>query len=308
MLVVVGHAIRGMMLSGIVPEVGLWGALDRAIYAFHMPLMFVLSGLFLLPSTRQSAGTFLLRRLRRLIWPLILWTYIFYGIKIAAGDTANTASTWADFPWFPLPPRIHFWFLWALFIASAMVWVLRRVQTWSGISDLRFWTVVATLSVFGPFIPLGKTVLYLNTAIAYFPFLVLGMLVSIVPQPALTRQSAMLAGAAFVGLMVISLVNPPHIFLFYACGAGLSLAVCALISVAVAHQAKLQALLWLGPASMAIYMGHTICSASARTVLIHLGTANPAIHLIGETLAGLLIPAAAFYGLGNSRLRGILGW
>ena len=43
-LVVVGHAGRGLQSAGLTDEGWLLPLMDRAIYAFHMPLFFVLSG------------------------------------------------------------------------------------------------------------------------------------------------------------------------------------------------------------------------------------------------------------------------
>ena len=43
-LVVVGHAVGGIDVAGVPDEAGLLQALDQTIYAFHMPLFFLLSG------------------------------------------------------------------------------------------------------------------------------------------------------------------------------------------------------------------------------------------------------------------------
>ena len=46
-LVVIGHTLRGLESANILSFVGDFGRVDAAIYAFHMPLMFMLSGLFI---------------------------------------------------------------------------------------------------------------------------------------------------------------------------------------------------------------------------------------------------------------------
>jgi len=44
-LVVIGHAWRGLQTAGLIDNPALYGRIDTAIYAFHMPLVFFLSGL-----------------------------------------------------------------------------------------------------------------------------------------------------------------------------------------------------------------------------------------------------------------------
>src|SRR4051794_36832842 len=62
-LVVVGHDLRGLMAAGILPRAGATEIIDGWIYAFHMPLFFVLAGFFV-PHTfvdEQDLKSFLTR-------------------------------------------------------------------------------------------------------------------------------------------------------------------------------------------------------------------------------------------------------
>ncbi|MDZ1963948.1 acyltransferase family protein, partial [Klebsiella pneumoniae] len=52
-LVVFGHANRGLYSSGIYISPEIYHYLDNVIYSFHMPLFFFLSGLFFV---RESAN------------------------------------------------------------------------------------------------------------------------------------------------------------------------------------------------------------------------------------------------------------
>src|SRR5436189_2620599 len=73
-LVVVGHVWRGLEKAAIIPANAVFFAVDRAIYSFHMPLLFFISGLFFYPSiARHTTFDFVVARFARLIWPLIIW-------------------------------------------------------------------------------------------------------------------------------------------------------------------------------------------------------------------------------------------
>ena len=53
-LVVFGHVWRGLESAGLL-QPDLFRAVDARIYAFHMPLFFLLAGLFFTGSLRKSA-------------------------------------------------------------------------------------------------------------------------------------------------------------------------------------------------------------------------------------------------------------
>lgn len=56
LLVVYGHVVRGLFQSDILTSPA-WARADFAIYTFHMPLFFFLSGLNVFPA-RQEKGFF----------------------------------------------------------------------------------------------------------------------------------------------------------------------------------------------------------------------------------------------------------
>ncbi|EPJ4139137.1 acyltransferase family protein [Klebsiella pneumoniae] len=53
-LVVFGHANRGLYSSGIYISPEIYHYLDNVIYSFHMPLFFFLSGLFFVSSIKTG--------------------------------------------------------------------------------------------------------------------------------------------------------------------------------------------------------------------------------------------------------------
>ena len=73
-LVVLGHVLRGLGASvgqGYQPELR---AMDQWIYAFHMPLFFLLSGLFADRAVSKPPRRFLIDRFQKILYPYFLWS------------------------------------------------------------------------------------------------------------------------------------------------------------------------------------------------------------------------------------------
>ncbi len=67
-LVVFGHANRGLYSSGIYISPEIYHYLDNVIYSFHMPLFFFLSGLFFVSSIKnRSKKVFLWSKFKNVI-------------------------------------------------------------------------------------------------------------------------------------------------------------------------------------------------------------------------------------------------
>lgn len=95
-LVVVGHVLRGLVSGGILePAAGVRFA-DAWIYAFHMPLFFALSGLFVDRSARRPLGRFTAERLRTLAWPYLVWTLLQGSVQAALSGVTNSQAAFAD--------------------------------------------------------------------------------------------------------------------------------------------------------------------------------------------------------------------
>ena len=67
------------------------------------------------------------------------------------------------------------------------------------------------------------------------------------------------------------------------------------------------ALRYLGFASLAIYMLHTVFSAGVREVLISMGILNLPLHLFAGNVAGLLLPILVLSLVQKKNLQRILG-
>jgi fucose 4-O-acetylase-like acetyltransferase len=294
-LVVIGHAWRGLDTAGLVDNPDLFQTVDKLIYNFHMPLFFLLSGMtFQSWALKRPLPEAAFSRVTRLLWPLALWSYIFAAARLAGGDIANTqVEGWHSLLFFPLPPRDHFWFLWALFLQHLAILALLRTvgcplksTTWAALA------VLVTLA--SSFTPWGLTPWSFG-ALTYASAFLTGLALGPGGLPAKGVLALTAAAAAFVALQVLSFQLPVTLLIRQAMGIALSLAFLAMVRAVCAHGTgpTLRLLAYLGLSSMGIYLAHTIFSAGLRGVLLRL-TDDLAIHLVAGTLIGILGPLVIY--------------
>lgn len=290
-LVVIGHAWRGLDSAGMIGNPDLFRVIDSLIYNFHMPLFFLLSGMtFQAWALKRPAPEAAFSRVTRLLWPLVLWSYLFAAARLAAGDAANTqTSGFGSLAFFPLPPRDHFWFLWALFLQHlVMLALIRALGRPLGALP---WAVLAVLVVLGSSLtPVGLNA-WTFGALTYAGAFLTGLALGPAGLPARGALAFTLAAALFVGLQAVSFYLPESLLIRQLLGILLSLAFLALVRVACVSGPgeALQLLAFLGVSSMGIYLAHTIFSAGIRAVLGRL-TSDLSLHMIAGTLIGIIGP------------------
>lgn len=290
-LVVIGHAWRGLDSAGMIGDPALFDLIDRLIYNFHMPLFFLLSGMTfqdwaLKRPYPEAAWT----RITRLLWPLVLWSYLFAAARIAAGDAANTqVQGWQNLLFFPLPPRDHFWFLWALFLQHLIILALIRAI------GLRLrplpWALLAVAVILASSLaPLGLNAWTFGAATYAGAFLA-GLALGPTGWPTRGTTTIGVAITLFVALQAISFQLPPSLLTTQVLGILLSLAFLAAVQgiTAIGQNLTLRLLAQLGLMSIGIYLAHTIFSAGTRAVLARY-TQDLSLHMIAGTLAGIIGP------------------
>ncbi|EAU45910.1 acyltransferase family protein [Salipiger bermudensis] len=291
-LVVVGHCWLGLAGSGILSDPGTIATVEQLIYTFHMPLFFLLSGYtFEGWARRRRLGEALKSRVLRLLWPLVLWTYVFAGFKIAAGAAANSPVGLEALMVLPLPPQNHLWFLWALFILHALalpVCALPRTPlptaTWFGL-------LLAVLALV-LFSGIDFGVLFSPAAIHAAVF-VLGIWLARLPLPRIGLAAGLAAVALFAAIEMAGLTVPDlpeRLGPYLAASIALSLCLCAALAGLVpAKSAPGRLLAWLGGLSMPIFLAHTIFSAATRVALQRVSD-DATLHLVSGTAIGLAGP------------------
>lgn len=310
-LVVFGHAWRGAYGAGLLPDTALFAAVDAGIYAFHMPLFFFLSGLLMLDMlAKHRMGDLLRGRVTRLLWPMALWTWLFFGFKLLGGAAVNSPVSLGEMPIIPLPPYEHLWFLWALFLCQSLAVLLyallpktqARNLTMIGAAAVSLLMAVLSPYVFVPSLIWGPTV-------AHLPFFLLGIVVG---GGKMTRPngfvSVLAAGVFFGQIYLVTTATPPG-----------TTTLTSLLLLVFAWMAwmgvdrggdapVLKALRYLGKVSMVIYLTHTIFSAALRIGLVRLGIEDVTTILIASTAIGLVAPLAVLWGARKTRAVKLLGF
>ena len=306
-LVVFGHTLRGLESATILSFSGIFGSVDAAIYAFHMPLMFILSGLFIHKALAQDWFEYTMKHARRLIWPLVLWTYIFFISKILAGTAANTPIGWHNFPIIPLPPLVHFWFLWALFLGLLMIKGIYALSVATKVKDIS-WPAVTTvvLVLVTLWLDSGLFSPWTQQALTYLPFILVGMSLRIF---IFTQSRYVLIGSIILGLFTAftPLGNMSSVYNY-----GIAISISATIISVLALLSRYISYAWLmviGQASMAIFLSHVIVSAFGRAVLISMDLRNVALHIVFGVVSGIIVPLIVFILIkNNERALKIVGW
>lgn len=310
LLVVFGHAWRGLMGAGLVPDGPLFRTVDFAVYAFHMPLFFFLSGLLFLDALRKhAAGTLFRGRVTRLLWPMALWSWMFFGLKLVAGANANAPVTTADFPLVPLPPYEHLWFLWALFLCQILLiffYALLGGRLTTSAIQVGAGALAIALAVVNPLMSVPSPIW--GPMVQHMPYFLAGIAVGGVTYWQPTLRIGVLAGAGFAAM--IALLGPEKASVVW------SLVLVMLGWMvwlyvdrsAVVTGPVLNALRYLGQGSMVIYLAHTAFSAALRIALIKVGLEDLSLLLILTVAIGVFGPLLVLSVARKLRLTRILGF
>lgn len=109
MLVVLGHVLE---------YAGETGAVYKLIYAFHMPLFFVISGIAMSYKTHTDRRTEIEKALKGLLLPYIVWSLIYLAALSLIGGVQMKERIYAFLSLRGLPPL---WFLADLFLAKLLL-------------------------------------------------------------------------------------------------------------------------------------------------------------------------------------------
>ncbi|MDN5786842.1 acyltransferase family protein [Pseudorhodobacter sp.] len=300
LLVVFGHVWRGLETAGLMPDQALFARVDAATYLFHMPVFFLLSGLFF--SDKLPPLVFLRSRMMLLIWPMVLWAWLDAGLRfLAHAPLKGKLLTPFEVLRAPFPSQGIYWFLLALFTLSLLAYAAAQIPR-----HLRFWVIGAMIftALMGwinvaPFNFLWPSVIYLPP---FFAGIVLAM---IVPRTALLGKGFALPGALLflLGQAILAFHLPEEGHLWAALATATATLGFVLIFANLRGPAPVVARLErLGQLTMPIYLSHIIFTGAARMILTRFGFDGLALHLVLGTAAGvigplLLVHAAQRFGL-----------
>jgi fucose 4-O-acetylase-like acetyltransferase len=309
-LVVAFHVVGGALRSGLLPQNGLLDDTFYAVYTFHMPFFFFLSGVLLKDRlhNRAEVKSLILASGLKLLYPYFLWGYIQVLVIFALGKFVNTPISlgWLDIVSPLWSPPSQFWFIYVLFflqmIAVLFLWfsmdlallcvaVMARVLA----ASFGLQTVIDEMCLFGIFYVAG---VLLGPRMKQWP--------TMLRHPALV--SAVLLVVASANAMWALGAGITNYYSLYTLPAAI-IGTAALLALSAVPQVSSNAILnLLGRRTLTIYLTHILCVAGARILMVKfLHISSPWIVLPVAIVLGLAVPVF-FYDLAQKlKLKAVLG-
>lgn len=306
-LVVLGHVNRGLVSSGLLRAEGWVETLDNALYVFHMPLFFALSGLFAMRAVRRPAKEFVGQKLRTIAYPYLVWSLVQSLVQLAVPQHVNHTMSVGDLWRIVYEPVMQFWFLWALFVAFMAVGAMHRLRM-SLRAMLGFSLAVYVAAQWVSLGPWGIVYATVN----HLPYFVLGALAAPLLLGERNDSGARLFAVAALGFALVGVAALYRVTQIPLCRPPLGMAgmaACVAVSFWMARSRGTAFVASLGRRSLEIYLMHTLASAAVRVVLSRvLGIDSIAVHIVVGTVAGLLLPLLGVAVVERLRLRYIFTW
>lgn len=294
-LVVYGHVARGLHSAGMFNDGLAFALVDSIIYSFHMPLFFFLSGLFLSESARRGASGLIASKIDTIFYPYVLWSLLQGGIEtlLSSYTNGNVTANQVLALW---NPRAQFWFLYALFLVFCVAAIIYPRQHLA--SSAKFTLAIALLAAATYCIwPSNGTnaFSYIFTNFVYFSFGVFFSSLRGLSRP-FWKASAIISIPAF---LVAQYIFHAKMGLTYDQKGSYSLTLALISIFFVVSICQLMEylrhpvrwLVYVGQASMAIYLMHIIAGSGVRIVLRKfLGIESIPAHLALGTFIGMVAP------------------
>jgi fucose 4-O-acetylase-like acetyltransferase len=291
LLVVVGHALRGLQNVQLLAPTGWSHILDAWIYSFHMPLFFLLSGFFIERSVQKPLTKALKDRAKTILWPYLVWSLLQTLIQIRMANYTSSRTDWSSLLQILWKPVMQFWFLYVLMLLSVLWLGLRRCK-------LPTWTLLALAWLLH--ITFGESYGWAMWDLVriHGAWFATGALLGASPQVS-NRMKHSSPALRWVGIVIgFSITTLGAIFQtesllqFNALWAVPGVLATLLLALSLdAKHSVARILSRLGVLSLEIFLVHTLASATVRALLLYgIKTQNVPIHLALAVLAGVLIP------------------
>lgn len=294
-LVVIGHVFDGYLKTDIFSnQHNLMFNIFNYIYAFHMPLFFIISGFVfqLAYVADNSVKPKLKMQIFNLICVYIIFNLLFGMFKILCGKFTNSDVNWIDIILIPIKSIPPYWYLYVL-ILYYLIFLFPLVLK---INPTVFLTISVLLSFVGSFLSSDYfNFLEIRRFLYYLPFFYLGILLK-KGWLQNTKLHCLSAVSIVISalLMVVfhgSLYNSIPVFsIFIAWGCSMLIYEIFTLLCAKRLTAGEKILGKIGQYSLEIYLIHCVFTSSIRVVFSRLGIGNFVLCIISNCLLSLLIP------------------
>jgi fucose 4-O-acetylase-like acetyltransferase len=269
-------------------------ASDKILYSFHMPLFFLLSGLFVEKWLIKGMTRGIKEKVVTLLFPYFLWTITQGSINVVLSKVTNNSISWGEVftkVWYQ--PLWQFWYLYVLFLSFLVCYALRKL-----ISLNIVLVVSAVFYLTMPYVDFWVSKSFMGN---FFFFILGAYLMNFnldkIEKKVYKTKYLIFSIASFLALSYLHLLNltllNSSIFNLILGLAGINLVIT--FSVYISRQKYFGFIKYLGTASLAIYLIHILAASGMRIILSKfLGINNISIHLIVGTILGVILPIIAF--------------
>lgn len=300
--VVLGHVVSGYLEAGqFEAQKGFLTAVFNGIYAFHMPLFFVISGFVFSLAYLDGEGTPKKDRIRIQLGNVaavyIGWSLLLGGLKILFTRNVSNVVLPSDLLWIPLKAIGLYWYLYVLFLCYLMAAFLVGKHTTRRCYVACAAALVACLckNLLSPFLP-GYTVFLL---LDYGFFFFLGVLLQRDPRALAgigKPVGFLLSGAAGIGMAVFFLSGADEVRNWGSIDCW-GVIMASALSISVLGLARwcdgkriTRMLAPIGRYSLEIYLIQTFVIAANRTILPRIGITDFLVSLCVSFVTAVSIP------------------
>jgi fucose 4-O-acetylase-like acetyltransferase len=308
-LVVYGHVARGLMSAGWVNETKFLSMIDGVIYSFHMPLFFMLSGIFYFKSiSSKGALPYLAGKFDTIFYPYLIWSVAQGLIHLLFSSFTNEKPHAGFIFSLLIAPRAQFWYLYALLIisiASAALLSPRRMWVGAFFVALSFLTNIFVVT----YSPLPAV----NYILKYFIYFGLGAYLGIFIKniahrffwgwPTLILLAIFLIAQGFQISNASSDYSLGIVQVFFAL---LGSALILSLSFWLSTRSSMAFVQYLGKASLSIFIFHIIFCAGTRVILKSiLGVDNIPAHIALGLIVGCVAPYLIHHFVSSLGVQGV---
>lgn len=273
-LVVLGHAVQGVVSSQsltINTEYNSIFILKQIIYGFHMPLFFIISGIFINSWTKKFFKDAISQKVLRLIVPYFIWSFITGLAMQLASNYTNNGLGIKDVLLSPIIPFSQYWFLYVLFFIHIVYYLLMNINFINGKNFFLLISIV--MYVLNPFI---ENVWILDNLCRYMIFFAIGSyILDFVNLKQFKCSRIIFPGILFIFINIIYIkvlyINNNFLeYYYWFITSIIGSYFCFLLSYYIANKmCKIKKFLsFFGEKSMEIYCSHLLVLAGIRILLL----------------------------------------
>ncbi len=286
-LVVYGHLLSSAYNGGITIPEHFFALSDSIVYGFHMPLFFLLSGLFVEGSLqKRGIKSYLFEKFSRIAYPYLTWSILQVSVEVLFSSQSHQGASLTDLTAIFHRPWGQFWFLYALFLMHIAHAIFSKFGRYS--TGLLF--IFSAILFFNP-LHIGTAGLFGFST--HFIFFVSGIVLRKILMDVEKYDLPLWAILSLFIILISSgwfifeyqikperLAGSPHSFYFLYL-AVLGITACISLSQYLAKRDAIQYLKILGIYSLQIYLVHMLAGVGIRIILLNIfGVQNWVVHII----------------------------